>query len=102
MSGERKHGFGIDTMRAWVVSKDSDRSMQLQIEDIEKVNSEVKLIRGLLRVMLNNVQEYNGTKIAFNQLTFIDKLMMRRVLLFSIKLSEAYESFNLNEVYSCV
>jgi hypothetical protein len=26
-SGERQHGYGIDTMRAWAVSQDTDKSI---------------------------------------------------------------------------
>jgi uncharacterized protein YlaN (UPF0358 family) len=45
-------------MRAWAVSQDSDNAIQIQREDIEKVNQDVKLVRGLIRVMLNNLQEF--------------------------------------------
>lgn len=42
MSGQRQHGFGVDTMRAWAVSIDSDKNQQVKMEDIEKVNQNVK------------------------------------------------------------
>ena len=29
MSGERKHGFGIDTMRVWAISNDQDKPFQI-------------------------------------------------------------------------
>jgi hypothetical protein len=38
MSGERKHGFGIDTLRAWALANDSDRSYSIDVKDIEHAN----------------------------------------------------------------
>ncbi len=60
MSGERLHGYGIDTMRAWAISNDSDKNLEVRVDDIESVNKEVKSIRGLLRILLNNVNDYDG------------------------------------------
>lgn len=60
MSGERLHGYGIDTMRAWAIRNDSDKNLEVIVDDIESVNKEVKSIRGLLRILLNNVNVYDG------------------------------------------
>lgn len=32
MSGERKHGFGIDTMRVWAIFNDQDKAFQISHE----------------------------------------------------------------------
>jgi hypothetical protein len=38
MDGERKHGFGIDTLRTWAATIDQDRSHPVNMEEIEKAN----------------------------------------------------------------
>jgi hypothetical protein len=38
MSGERKHGFGLDSLRAWAITMDSDKSFNIDVKDIEKAN----------------------------------------------------------------
>ena len=37
-SGERLHGYGIDTVRAWAVTKDTDKHIHMERDDIEQVN----------------------------------------------------------------
>ena len=38
MDGERKHGFGLDVMRAWAVTQDSDTSSYLIMDEVQNVN----------------------------------------------------------------
>jgi len=38
MDGERKHGFGLDVMRAWAITQDSDTSSYLIMDDVQSVN----------------------------------------------------------------
>lgn len=83
LSGQRMHGYGLDTMRAWAISQDSDTSVTLSVADIDNCNQQLKTIRHLIRTLLINVQEYDGTQVEFNDMTFLDKLMMREVLLFA-------------------
>lgn len=40
LSGERSHGFGIDSIRAWAVGNDSDRNFFCERDDLNKVGSE--------------------------------------------------------------
>lgn len=39
MDGERKHGFGLDVMRAWAVTQDSDTSSYLVMDEVQSVNT---------------------------------------------------------------
>lgn len=55
LSGERMHGYGIDTIRAWAITKDGDTNNYIEREDIESVNSEIKLLRGLIRLILGHI-----------------------------------------------
>jgi len=59
----------------------------------------VKLVRGLVRVMLNNLQEYQGGELEFKEMTVVDKVMMCKLLSFSAKITEAYEGMDLAKVY---
>ena len=38
LSGDRMHGYGIDTIRAWAITKDSDTNSYIDREEIERVN----------------------------------------------------------------
>lgn len=72
MDGTRKHGYGLDTIRAWACSLDGDQNSFVEREDIERVNNEVKMIRNLLRVLLGNLSGFTGTKFDFDSLTPVD------------------------------
>lgn len=49
--------------------------------------------------MLNHLQDYQGDSLDFNELTLIDKVMMCKLLSFSAKVTEAYDSIDLAKVY---
>jgi isoleucyl-tRNA synthetase len=88
MDGERKFGYGIDVMRAWCATKDTDRNMHIMKGQLDRVNKEVKLFRDILRVLLTHLQTFNldnsMEKFDFNKnLTFVDKMMIVRTLEFS-------------------
>jgi len=51
-----KKKYGIDTMRAWVASKDTDCNISMDLAEIDNVNEEVKLFRGLILTLMNDVQ----------------------------------------------
>jgi hypothetical protein len=55
MSGERKFGYGIDVMRAWCATKDTDKNIEVQKGSIDRVNKEVKLFRDIIRVLLTHL-----------------------------------------------
>lgn len=38
MDGQRKHGYGLDTMRSWAITIDQDRSYPVSMESIDKAN----------------------------------------------------------------
>lgn len=38
LDGSRSHGYGLDTMRLWAISKDGDKDCYMEREEIEKVN----------------------------------------------------------------
>ena len=38
MDGSRSHGYGLDTMRLWAISKDGDKDCYMEREEIELVN----------------------------------------------------------------
>ena len=61
LGGSRSHGYGLDTMRLWAISHDGDTDSYLEKEELEKVNQDVKLLRGLIRVLLGNLHRYDAT-----------------------------------------
>lgn len=104
MDGDRKHGQGLDAMRLWASSHDSDKNFYIEKEELEKSSKEVKLIRGLLRVLVGNLHSYDASKdpFEFSKLTLIDKVMACKLYKLSVQISEAYENNDLKEVYHLV
>ena len=101
LDGKRSHGFGLDTMRLWAISKDGDKDSFMEREELEKVNQDIKLVRGLIRILLGNLHKYDASadKFDFEKLTFIDKVMACKLLKFVVQVTEAYEKFDLKKVY---
>jgi isoleucyl-tRNA synthetase len=88
-------------MRAWVAFKDTDKSIFFNKEHLDKVNSEVKILRNVFRTLLGYLHNYdiNEKQFDFNTLTPVDKHMMVKLYDFSTKLTEAYNSYDLKKVY---
>ena len=86
LDGQRKHGYGLDAIRLWAISKDSDKNTFVNRDEIEKANQEVKMLRGLIRILLGNLHTYNAVSdpFDFEKLTLIDKVMACKVLKFMI------------------
>ena len=38
LDGSRSHGYGLDTMRLWAISKDGDTDSYLERDEIDKVS----------------------------------------------------------------
>lgn len=95
MDGSRKFGYGLDVLRAWCSVKDTDANIQVHKDELESINKEVKLFRDVLRVLLLNVQKLDVNKDAFDFkiLSFVDKMMMIKLLQFSKSVTEAFEKF---------
>jgi isoleucyl-tRNA synthetase len=82
MSGERKYGYGVDVMRAWAATKDTDKSMLITKEQLDQINNQVKLLRQIFRSMLGylNKLDVNTNAFKFDELTIVDKMMMVKLL----------------------
>jgi isoleucyl-tRNA synthetase len=66
LDGERKHGFGLDTLRAWAIVNDKDTNNFIDRQSFEEVNNEVKLLRSLLRVLLGNLSSFQHSEFNYN------------------------------------
>lgn len=99
--GNRKYGYGLDVLRAWCAFKDSDRNIFVVKEQLDQVNKEIKLFRDVVRVLLMNIQtlDINKEVFSFNDLSVIDKHMMTKLLSYCLKITQAYEAFDLKAVY---
>ena len=86
LDGNRKHGYGLDTMRLWAISKDSDSNSYVDRQEIESINQELKMLRGLIKILLGNLHTYDAdvNPFKFSDLTLIDKVMACKILKFTI------------------
>jgi isoleucyl-tRNA synthetase len=62
MDGNRKFGYGIDVMRAWCATKDTDKNIHVEKHAMDRVNKEVKLFRDIIRVLLTHLQTFDYDK----------------------------------------
>lgn len=104
LGGSRSHGYGLDAMRLWAISQDGDRDCYLEREDLEKSSQDIKMLRGLIKILLGNLHKYDATsssaqKFDFEKLTFVDKIMACKLLKFVVQVTEAYEKFELKKVH---
>ena len=101
LDGSRKYGFGLDAMRLWAISRDSDVNFYLDRQDLDEINQEMKMFRGLLRLILGNLNTYDASKtpFEFDKLTFVDKVLTCKLLKFLSDVQESYDNCNLREVY---
>ncbi len=88
--GSRRFGYGVDVMRAWIATKDTDKNMTVQREHIDKCNKDVKLFRDVLRVLMLHTRNYDSSLQSF-ELSTVDKMFMIRLLEFSKQVTEAYD-----------
>ena len=102
MSGERKFGYGVDVLRAWVATKDTDKNIIVVKDQLEDINKEVKLFRNVIRSLLGFLHDYDINKktVDFNKLTLVDKMMMVKLLEYTKQVTEAYERYDLKYVYN--
>jgi len=90
MDGERAYGYGVDVMRAWAILNESDVNSFVLREDLEQMNKEVKLIRGVLRSLLGNLHDFQ-TKVDFAELTPVDQIMLMKVTKFQHEVTTLYD-----------
>lgn len=100
LDGSRSHGYGLDTVRLWAITKDSDKDTFLEREELERVNQDVRTLRGLIRILLGNLHSYDASAqpFDFSKLTFLDKIMACKLLKFTVQVTDAYERLDLKQV----
>ena len=101
LDGQRKYGYGLDAVRLWAISKDSDTNTFVDRAELDRTNQEVKMLRGLIRILLGNLHTYDAAAQPFDfaKLTLLDKVMACKILKFVIQVTEAYEQLALRDVY---
>jgi isoleucyl-tRNA synthetase len=100
--GDRRYGYGVDVMRAWAASKDTDKNIHVLRDQLEKVNKEVKMFREVVKILLMHSLPYKVEEVATQgtQVTsLVDRMMLVRLLEFSKEVTELYDKFDLAAVY---
>ena len=73
-------------MRLWAAQNDSDQNFFLEREDLVTIASEQKQLRGLLKVLLGNLHDYDVAQFDYNKLTVIDKYMLLKYKRFGVQI----------------
>lgn len=83
LDGERKFGYGVDVLRAWVAYKDSDKTIGVDREQFDRINKEVKLIRDILRVLITQINQGAAHPSSAVEMGIVDKLFLISLLQYS-------------------
>lgn len=59
LSGDRQYGYGVDVMRAWAATKDTDKNMVITKDQLDQTNKEVKLLRNIFRSVLGYMNNFD-------------------------------------------
>lgn len=75
LDGERKFGYGIDVMRMWAATNDSDCDFKVSQYQLDDCNTQIKTFRQVLRHLLGNLHDFDlaTDRVKFDQLTPSDK-----------------------------
>ncbi|MEW6096912.1 MAG: isoleucine--tRNA ligase [bacterium] len=93
--------YGADILRLWVISEDYRNDVRLGHEILARMGESYRKIRNTFRFMLGNLYDFNPSsdKVAYEDLTRIDKWVLHRFTQLIQKITDAYEKFEFHTIY---
>ena len=112
-SGERQFGYGTDTLRLWICSKDTDVNHRIFEEELEIHKADLKLIRRVAKnclAYLNDFQvdkfiDYERVKdmdLYFDDLGIFEQILLSQFIRLSTAIKEDIKNLNLQSVHKRV
>lgn len=95
---------GADVMRLWVSSADYQGDVRLSKEIIKQLSEVYRKIRNTFRFLLGNLDDFNPNtdKVAYKDLTDLDKWALLRLEEVRRKVTEAYEDYEFHILYHTI
>ena len=96
--------YGADVMRLWVSSADYQTDIRLSPEIVKQLSDVYRKIRNTFRFLLGNLDDFNPNtdKVAYENMTEIDKWALLRLEEVKTKVTEAYDNYEFHVMYHAV
>lgn len=96
--------YGADVMRLWVSSADYQADVRLSKEIVKQLSEVYRKIRNTFRFLLGNLDDFdpNKDKVAYKDMTELDKWALLRLEEVRRKVTEAYENYEFHILYHAI
>ena len=96
--------YGADVMRLWVSSADYQGDVRLSKDIVKQLSEVYRKIRNTFRFLLGNLDDFNPNtdKVAYENLSEIDKWALLRLEEVRRKVTEAYENYEFHILYHTI
>lgn len=96
--------YGADVMRLWVSSADYQADIRLSPKIVKQLSEVYRKLRNTFRFLLGNLDDFNPAtdKIAYENMTEIDKWALHRLEEVRQKVTEAYDEYQFHIMYHTV
>ncbi|MFA4989717.1 MAG: isoleucine--tRNA ligase [Candidatus Omnitrophota bacterium] len=93
--------YGADILRLWVASSDYNEDIRISKEILTRLSEAYRKIRNTARFILSNLYDFDPDKnrVKAEELTKIDKWILRRLALTRGEVTRAYEDFQFHKAY---
>ncbi|MFA7652601.1 MAG: isoleucine--tRNA ligase [Candidatus Omnitrophota bacterium] len=93
--------YGADILRLWVASSDYNEDIRISKEILTRLSEAYRKIRNTARFILSNLYDFDPdkNKVKAQELTKIDKWILRRLALTLEEVTRAYEDFQFHKAY---
>ncbi len=86
--------MGADVLRVWIASTDYTKEIVLSDDILKRSSDSYRRIRNTIRFILGNLSDYSDQKISPENLTELDKWMLKRTKKLQEEIREDYLNFN--------
>ncbi len=96
--------YGADVMRLWVSSADYQADVRLSKDIIKQLSEVYRKIRNTFRFLLGNLDDFNPNtdKVAYADMSELDKWALLRLEEVKQKVTEAYENYEFHILYHTI
>lgn len=96
--------YGADVMRLWVSSTDYQADMRLSPKIVKQMSEVYRKIRNTFRFLLGNLSDFNPNtdKVAYADMTELDKWALLRLEEVRRKVTESYENYEFHIMYHTI
>ena len=96
--------YGADILRLWVASADYQADIRISNDILKQMSEVYRKIRNTFRYILGNIHDFNpqAHKVAYAELTEIDRWALLRLEQVRERVSKAYETYEFHLLYHTI